>query len=305
MPLPTSGTITMAQINAEFGRGNDLNSYRGTQWYTAAGGSGTFPTGAISMSDFYGKQLASPSFSFTITSHQDRANLRTLALNAGWNGSSPVVATLAGGIWIYSSTTATAALTIDGSFPGGVTFINNQYVAGMGGGGGAGNGQVGLAGGPALAVSTYVTIYNYGYIAGGGGGGGGGGLGGTNTYTWSGGGGGGAGGTGLGTSIGGAGGAGLGTTPIANGAAGGNNYANSGGAGGGGGGSSTAGTGGTGGSGGGWGAGGNTGATGVPAGGTTTPQAGAGGVGGAAGYCTNGNGYITWAVAGNRYGPLG
>jgi len=28
-------------------------------------------------------------------------------------------------------------------------------------------------------------------------------------------------------------------------------------------------------------------------------------VGGAAGYCTSGNGYITWAVVGNRLGPLG
>jgi hypothetical protein len=291
MALPTSGTITMAQINAEFGRGNNLNSYRGTQWYTAAGGSGTFSTGAISMSDFYGKQLASPSFSFTISSHQDRANLRTLALNAGWNGSSAVVATLASGIWIYSSTTAAAALTIDGWFPNGVTFINNQYVAGMGGNGGAGGvgaGVAGAGGGTALAVSTYVTIYNYGYIAGGGGGGGGGGGYSVSQYVTNGGGGGGGGGTGLGTSIGGAGGIGL---SGAIGSPGGNNYANSGGAGGGAGSTSAA----AGGNGGGWGAAGATG-------GSSTS---AGGAGGAAGYCTSGNGYITWAYAGNRYGPLG
>jgi len=287
----------MAQINAEFGRGNDLNSYRGTQWYTAAGGAGTFSTGALSMSDFYGKQLASPTFSFTIPGNQDQANLRTLALNAGWNGSSPVQAT--SNNWIYSSTTAAPALTIDGSWPGGVTFINNYYVAGMGGNGGAGNGGAGLAGGLALAVSTYVTIYNYSYIAGGGGGGGAGGWGGANTYQFAGGGGGGAGGTGLGTSIGGAGGAGVGYTPLPNGAPGGNNYANSGGAGGGGGASSVGGSGGAGGSGGGWGAGGNSGASGT---GTSFL---AGGVGGAAGYCTSGNGYITWAVVGNRLGPLG
>lgn len=60
MALQSSGSISMSQINAEFGRGNDLNSYRGTTWYTDAGGSGTFSTGAISYTDFYGKRVSSP-----------------------------------------------------------------------------------------------------------------------------------------------------------------------------------------------------------------------------------------------------
>ena len=42
----------MSQINAEFGRGNNLNAYRGTSH-----ASGTFPSGAISFSDFYGKSI--------------------------------------------------------------------------------------------------------------------------------------------------------------------------------------------------------------------------------------------------------
>jgi len=54
--LQASGAISMSQINSVFdGRGNNLNSYRGTSWFTAAGGSGTFSSGAISFNDFYNK----------------------------------------------------------------------------------------------------------------------------------------------------------------------------------------------------------------------------------------------------------
>ena len=60
--LQSSGAISMSDINGVFGRGNNLNAYRGTTWYTAAGGSGTFSSGAISFSDFYSK---GPSAAFT------------------------------------------------------------------------------------------------------------------------------------------------------------------------------------------------------------------------------------------------
>ncbi|MFZ9767198.1 MAG: hypothetical protein ACO3C4_01740 [Candidatus Limnocylindrus sp.] len=60
MTLQASGEITIAQINAEFGLGNNLNAYRGVTWYTDAGGSGTFSSGAIAMSDFYSKRATSP-----------------------------------------------------------------------------------------------------------------------------------------------------------------------------------------------------------------------------------------------------
>lgn len=60
MTLPASGQLDMNSINVEFGRGLNLNAYRGTPWYTDAGGSGTFSAGQISMGEFYGKRLTSP-----------------------------------------------------------------------------------------------------------------------------------------------------------------------------------------------------------------------------------------------------
>jgi hypothetical protein len=60
MALPLSGPLSMYDINAEFGIGGDLNVYRGVLWWTDGGNFGTFPTGAISISDFYGKRSTSP-----------------------------------------------------------------------------------------------------------------------------------------------------------------------------------------------------------------------------------------------------
>jgi hypothetical protein len=63
--LPGSGALAFSTINSVFdGRGLNLNAYRGTQWYTAAGGSGTFSTGAISFNEFYNK---GPSPAITIS----------------------------------------------------------------------------------------------------------------------------------------------------------------------------------------------------------------------------------------------
>lgn len=50
----------MSQINAEFGRGNDLNSYRGTIWYTSGGSQGYFSSSNIAFSEFWDKQPNAP-----------------------------------------------------------------------------------------------------------------------------------------------------------------------------------------------------------------------------------------------------
>ena len=171
MALPSSGTITLAQIQTEFGGSNPVRLseyYRGGAYVTP--NNTNVPTGgAITLSNFYG---AVKQFAFTIgTTYSSTQDLRTLALAAGWNGSDPVVATISSGVIISSSSTASAALTIAGSFPAGVSLVNNGSIVGMGGGG-ANADSVGIAGGAAVAVSTAVSITNNGTFAGGGGGGG-------------------------------------------------------------------------------------------------------------------------------------
>ena len=59
VPTPASGAISIANIKAAFlntVNSNDLNAYRGATYYIpGTGTTGTFPTGQISISDFYNK----------------------------------------------------------------------------------------------------------------------------------------------------------------------------------------------------------------------------------------------------------
>ena len=302
-PISIGGNATTGglnqSINIELGRSaTATSSLNESALRTLAG----VPSGAISLSNFYGK---ANQFAFTISSNQTNANLRTLAVNAGWNQSTKVVATIGSGVAISSNSTGTPALTVSGSFPGGVELINSGTIVGMGGAGGLGassyfspfNGQPGSAGGLALSVSTSVSINNgSGTIAGGGGGGGGGGNFDSKAFQTAGGGGGGGGrSSNAANSAGGPGGSG---GPYPSGSAGGSGTYSSAGSGGAGGSYSGA-TSGTGGSGGGW---GSSGATGGNAIGTSTfYPPGAGGSGGGA---VSGNSNITWIATGTRNGAI-
>lgn len=298
MALPSSGSISLGQVNTELGvSATATRSLGETTTRNLFGVS----SGAISMSQGYGK---ANQFAFTISSNVSNANLRTLAVNAGWNQSSKVVATIASGVYVSASSTGNVGLTIDGSFPGGVELVNNGYITGMGGNGGGGGswnggyggygGGSGSAGGKAMHVATAVTITNNSTIGGGGGGGGGGGSGRSNqSQGFAGGGGGGGGRTGATNSSGGGGGwarvsgggGSAGTGSSAGGGGGGGYYW----------GEFYGGYGGSGGTGGNWGAGGNNGNGGNWAG---------GGSGGGAGACLSGNSYITWAATGTRNGSI-
>lgn len=320
MTLPT-GTISMSQVNTELGYSSTATiSLNQAAVRTLAG----VPSGTISMNNLRGK---SNQFAFTISSNQTNANLRTLAVNAGWNQSSKVVATINGGVYISSNNTGVPALTVNGSFPGGVQLTNNGLIIGMGGAGGGGAtsgpnntvsaGSAGSAGGPALSAQVAISINNAGTI---GGGGGGGGAGRSSWYYSSGcfviynnqgGGGGGGGRSGAAAnSSGGAQGAAIsgGSCGVYyllwDGLAG--NSGTSGAAGTGGlggyersGGPSGYGRGGTGG---GWGASGSTGNANYQGGGFAGPTSGGGG-----GNCTTSgsNANITWIATGTRLGTIG
>lgn len=167
-PISLGGTATSGglnqSVNVELGRSGTASinmNESAVRTLAGAGGSGT----QYSMSSFYGKSNV---FTFTISTNQTNANLRTLAVNAGWNQSTAVNATVASGVYIYSTSTGTPGLTIDGSWPGGVTLTNSGNILGMGGAG-VGFGANGNAGGNAISLGVNVTIVNNGYIAGGGG----------------------------------------------------------------------------------------------------------------------------------------
>lgn len=299
MTLPASpNPISLSQVNTELTRSAtatiSMNEAAVRELFGVA-------SGAIAMSNGHGK---SSQFVFSFGGGTN-VDLRTAAINAGWNQLGKLIATNTG--YISSASTGAYALTISGSFPNGVEFINNGVILGRGGDGGAGGSiytgvvqGVGASGGPALLVATAVTVSNNGTISGGGGGGGGGGRSsiGRGQYVSGGGGGG-----GLGVSSGGAGGEAMAS------------YAANFGQPGVGGTLSAPGGGGLGGSSvgtpvpGSWGAnGGSGGVYGSSGGSGTTPTTGSfvegGAGGGSGGAAVAGNGWITWTAFGSRYGGI-
>ena len=178
MAIPIFGSVTLSSIQTEFGGSNPISLseyYQGT--YVTPNNTNVPVSGIVSLSKFYGSVKQ---FVFTITTNYSTPqNLRSLAVAAGWNGSDNVLATIAQSVIISSNTTSAAALVIDGSFPNGVTLVNNGYIVGMGGrGGDTINNNSGVpaaaatAGGAAISAATPVSINNRNTIAGGGGGGG-------------------------------------------------------------------------------------------------------------------------------------
>jgi hypothetical protein len=164
MALQTSGAIALSNIQSEFGGANpiSLSEYYRNGAYVPPGATGIPTSGAIDISDFYG---ADNQFAFNITSDTANADIRALAIAAGWDEATRLIANVNAGVTLYYGA------SLAGSFPSGVSLINSGNITGVGGGGGGG------AGGTALNITTSDTVditNNSGaFIAGGGGGGGG------------------------------------------------------------------------------------------------------------------------------------
>ena len=179
MALPASGTLTLTDIQTEFGGASPIGLseyYRGGA-YTTTNNTNVPTSGAISISNFYGGTSV---YTYTISSNVQEANVRSLAITSGWDGNAPLKVVINSGVYVWSNSTSTGGLIVSGSFPTGITIENSGYIIGKGGKGGRYGGQgSGYSGGPALVDSSgSLTFSNLsgGYIAGGGGGGAGGGY---------------------------------------------------------------------------------------------------------------------------------
>jgi len=295
MPLPSSGSISLNEVNVELGAaGTTTRSLNDSAVRTLFG----VASGAISMSNGYGKANR-VTVNITISANTANYTLNTAKATGYSAGRTDVILTINSGVIVSSGSTGTAAFIVDTSWAAGdtVRINNNGTILGRGGNGGAGGYAIpgaGTGGGLALSVQRATSINNANRISGGGGGGGGGSYGLANGNDASGGGGGG----GIGNGSNGLGGSGAGhgtagtLTANGTGGAGGQRY--------------VAGTesspdfyvyGGSGGN------GGTYGSAGAAGGGGTHPYT-APGNGGGAGAAVSGNGNITWIATGTRNGGI-
>ena len=143
--LPSSGAISINDINTVFGRGNNLNAYRGTTYYTSTAGPFTFSSGAISMNAFYGTGPV--------------ANITYITATGG-------TVTTSGNYKIHTFTgSGTFTVTQTGSL---YNTLSYAVVAGGGGGGSAPYGPSGGGGGGGgfLSGSTSAAVTAYSIVAG-------------------------------------------------------------------------------------------------------------------------------------------
>jgi len=179
MTLPASGAISLSNVNVELALSStaviSLND-------TVVRSLFAVPSGAISMSNGYGKSSSSyTNVAIFIGTTRTSYTLDTAAVTGYSAGQTNVTLTINASTYLYSTNANVAALTV-GTFAAGdtITIVNKGFVMGAGGNGATYTSTIpaGLKannGGSAISLGFPVTIDNsLGYMGGGGGGGAGG-----------------------------------------------------------------------------------------------------------------------------------
>ena len=171
--MSIGGTTIGASINLELKLSATANSSIGQANFRELA---KVPTGAISLSDFYGK---SSIVEIVISENRTQYTLSPSEVPGYLAGETKVQLRIDEDVYLYSTDINAPALTVIGFVAGDeVTIVNEGYVMGKGGQGGQTDAfppyAIGEPGGPAVSVFFPVTIENNRYIAGGGGGGSGG-----------------------------------------------------------------------------------------------------------------------------------
>ena len=170
MPMPLSGQISLGDARTELGYAPTqqitLNDTDVRTLFARASGENQLSYG-------YGKAFRK-SLSVSIPSNQVNYAVCFSNLTGYVAGKTDVTVTIAGGVYVYSTDTSVAGLTITCTTSGDTCILNNNgYIMGMGGNGGDGPTatKFGKPGGTALKLGCPTVVNNSSYIAGGGGGG--------------------------------------------------------------------------------------------------------------------------------------
>ena len=139
MALQTSGAISLANIQTEFGGSNpiSLSEYYGGGTYVPAGANpGIATSGAINMNSFYGGVAATV---LTISANVNNYDIGAQAIAAGGDKSTPVILTINAGVTVGSTSSGTAAMYTGTGWSSGTTIniTNNGSIVGATGSAGS------------------------------------------------------------------------------------------------------------------------------------------------------------------------